>query len=196
MAATSSGLATGPSFSFLTLCPEKDARPWATLWPGCGHCVWSTLTVFFKTQSQRELDRAPTVLLASSLGLCPVRSSLGLEHSTTATERIWMKNEWPATVNSARPSIPTTKIRSGLSSRDAGRAQVAVGTNGSFTLGNAQQPVWRLRRQVQACGHDSPPTSRWPWLSKRTPSWNFQTSAISCPFMLSTETSFELYNYF
>lgn len=167
------------------------------MWPGCGHCVWSTLTGFLKTQSQRELDRAPTVLLALSLGLCPGCSSLGLQHSTRATERIWMENEWPATVNSARPSeIPTTKIRSCLSSRDADRAQVAVGTNGSFTLGNAQQPVWRLRRQVQACGDDSPPTSRWPWLSKRTPSWSFQTSAILCPFMLSTEPSFELYDYF
>lgn len=97
MAATSSGLATGPSFSFLTFCPGKDARPWATLWPGCGHCIWSTLTDFSKTQSQRELDRAPTVLLASSLGLCPGCSSLALQHSTRATERIWMENEWPTT---------------------------------------------------------------------------------------------------
>lgn len=47
MAAISSGLATSRSFSFLALCPAEDARPWATLWPGCGHCVWSTLTGFF-----------------------------------------------------------------------------------------------------------------------------------------------------
>lgn len=93
--------------------------------PPCGQAVVTAsgplLTGFLKTRSQRELDRAPTVLiLASSLGLCPGCFSLGLQHSTTATERIWMENEWPATVNSAKPSVPTTKIRSCLSSKDAG----------------------------------------------------------------------------
>lgn len=188
--------------------PAKDARPWVTSWPGCGQCVWPTCTAFLKTQAERTgqgtTDGSPGIepgrgfaQAAPAWGCCGAAAHQGHRSHGNPVHpaRTRMEHDWPATVNPARLSIPTTKIRSCSLSGAAGRAQVAVGTSGSFTLGNAQQPVWRLRGQVQACGDDSP-TSRWPWLSKGTPSWSFQTSAISCPFMLSTKTSFELYNYF
>lgn len=200
-------LATGENSSFSPLCPSEGRSPLghlvARLWSvrlAHLHCLfkdsgrenWTGHHRRFPWHRARGFAQA-----APAWGCCGASAHQGHRSHGNPVHpaRTRMEHEWPATVNPARPSIPTTKIRSCSLSGAAGRAQVAVGTSGSFTLGNAQQPVWRLRGQVQACGDDSP-TSRWPWLSKGTPSWSFQTSAISCPFMLSTKTSFELYNYF